>query len=114
MDATARPFWDFMEWYDYGLTGLVWAAPLVLLLATKFSTSRWIHSLSLLPRGMAQVVTYGMFGSKVTRVVPVASVMRSARMESKRIYVEDKTYMLPEKGEFFEKESFNRVFKARQ
>jgi hypothetical protein len=112
-DAAARPIWDFMEWYDYGLTSLVWAAPFVLLLATKLSTSRWIHSLALLPRGMVQIVTYNMLGSKVSRELPVASVMRS-RKSAKRIYIDDKMFMLPEKGEFHDKETFERVFKSRQ
>ena len=83
-----------------------------MLLATKWSTSRWVHSLALLPRGNVQIVSYGMFGSKVTRVLPVASVMRSTKSE-KRIFVDDKSFMLPEKGQMHDKETFDRVFKSR-
>lgn len=104
-------FLDFMTLWDYGLTATVWAAPFLLLLATRYSTSRWVHSLTLLPNSMVELVHYNIIGARTKMTLPVASVMRGKI--AKRLYVDGKIFMLPETGKFFEKDVFERVFKKR-
>lgn len=101
---------DFMTTTDWTLCSIVWSAPLLLLVAANFSTARWIHSLTLLPRSQVQVVSYSVLGFLRSRVLPTSSIMRG---NNSRLFVESKTYVLPDQGTLYEKEVFERVFRKR-
>jgi hypothetical protein len=102
---------DFMAWYDYALTGAVWGAPFLLLLATRYSTSRQVHSLTLHPGNMTELVTYGMFGFQRKKMLPNAAIMRTKH--ANRVYIDGKVFMLHEKGKMFEPTIFSRIYKLK-
>ncbi len=111
-DIATRSWYEFMFWSDYLLTGVVVLSPLVLLFSTRYSSQRWIHELSLLPGGMAEVVTYSWIGNLVSKRVPVTSIVRR-KGSLKNIFIDGKTYQLPHTGKFDDVAAFTRVFKEK-
>ena len=104
-------WYDHMEWWDWALGSAIWLSPFLLLLATRYSTMRWIHSLTLLPGQMTRVVSYSMIGSQKQRVLPNSAIMRAP--QDSRLFIEGKNYLLPDKGTWFEKDAFHRVYKRK-
>ncbi len=112
-EITSRPWYEFMFWSDYLLTGVVVLSPVVLFIATRYSTQRWIHELSLLPGNMAEVVTYNWIGSLTSRRLPVTSIVRR-KGSLKTVFIEGKTYQLPQTGKFDDVAAYTRVIKEKQ
>lgn len=110
-DVDSVKWYDFMEWYDWALGSAVWLAPLLLLVATRYSTSRWVHSMTLLPDQRTSVVTYNMLGSKKERVLPNSAIMRTRT--AGRLYLDGKTFLLHEKGQWMEKDVFDRIYRQK-
>jgi hypothetical protein len=110
-NAMLLPWEHYMRWYDWGLTGMVWGAPLVLLLCTRWTTQRWIVSFALLPSSQCEVTTYNWIGQHKKRIVPLASVQRTAT--GKHLLIDGKHYLLHEKiGKYPDKSAFQRIVKV--
>lgn len=109
-DVSVSAFTFFDNW-DYFLCGIVLPSPIILFLSQRYTTTRWIHELTLVKQGV-RLTTYNLFGSKVTRVLPREAVTRV----NKGIDVKGKFFYFHEKGEMDPeaKAVFTRVFKKKQ
>lgn len=111
-DATTRGPWEYMSTTDVLLSAAVFAAPFLLLVASRFSCGRWVHQLSLLPGHRAGLTTYNVMGQRRLRVMPATNVQRSTHA-SDRIVVSGKTFLLPKGGEMLDTALFERSFRAK-
>lgn len=102
-------WYDFMAWYDWALASAIWLAPALLLLATRYSTSRWVHSLTLLPGQRSRVVNYSMFGFQRSRTMPNSLIFRMKA--GRRCQIDGKYFLFHEKGTFLEPDVMERVYK---
>jgi hypothetical protein len=105
------PWEHYMRWYDWALSGMVWGAPVVLLLSTRWTTQRWIVSFALLPGSQCEVTTYNWIGQQKKRIVPLASVQRTAA--GRHLLIDGRHYLLHEKmGKYPDKAAFERIVKV--
>ncbi len=112
-NAVVQPWSNYLQWYDWALSGVVWGAPLLLLVSTRFTSQRWIASLALLPGSQCEVVTYNWIGNLHKRVVPLSAVQRTRA--GRHLLIDGRHFLLYEKtGKYPNRSVFERVIKVKQ
>jgi hypothetical protein len=79
-DAELRSPFHYFSKLDMGLSLAVFAAPFLLLLASRYSTGRWVHEIKLIANGKVAIQTYNVLSQRVTRVFNQTSVVRSIKV----------------------------------
>jgi hypothetical protein len=110
-DAITVTAWDLLSTWDVGILACVWFAPLLMFYASKYSTTRWIHSLKL-KKNAVEVVTYTSWGSKLVREMPTTDIKRAAK-SSQILFIQGTRYLMSEKGTVHEPQVISRVFQVK-